>query len=201
MTPEAIRGLQSFLVLTDFQDPDDPQELFSALLLVIQWQKLEAKKPTADNDSLLTGTDAFSQVRIGVILHLATLDRKFFGLAKRMAARTIVRHNPPAPLYCEIAAALLVAGDGPKSRKPALTRNVVIILAIATLTADGFRPTESHAFKGSSRSGCGKVADSLGMAYGAVEGVWTERQAILLEANFDQTEVSNFLRWISLTTV
>ncbi|MFN4160040.1 MAG: hypothetical protein ACK4GO_16790 [Gemmobacter sp.] len=197
MNPEAVAHFRSLCRLRDFLSFDPPEVMFAALLEVARWAKAEQRRPNPANDALLSAASDLTSIQMGLFMHLATIDRAFFNLAKRMAARTLGRHCPPARMYCHMAAALLAAGDGPKSSKPKLARDVVIILAVAAGTDAGWTPTESFKPDRPPRSGCGRLAAALIWDYSNAERVWKAREKRLHEAGFSPDQVSEFSRLIS----
>lgn len=200
MNPEAVAHFRSFCRLRDFACNASPVEMFAALTDVARWAEAERKESAPANDALLSRAIELAEVQMGLLLHLATIDRAFFGLSKRMAARTLVHHYPPAQLYCHMGAALLGAGDGPKNRKPVLARDVAIVLAVGVGMDAGWHPTESADPDKPPRSGCGLIAKALGWEYSRAESIWGERRQRLLVAEFAEDQVSEFLRLISPMT-
>lgn len=191
MTPGAIAGFRGFFRLVDIRTSTDPVGLFAALLSVAKWSVQERVAPGSTNDRVLDETSNFTQVYMGLLFWLATIDRDFFNLSKRMAARTLVRHERVAEIYRQMAAALLVAGEGPKLRKTTLARDVVLVLAVEVGKEAGWLPTES-AGAVAERSGCAKAAAALGMEYSAVEKIWRKREERLVAAGFEPEDVSDF---------
>ncbi|MBL9045966.1 MAG: hypothetical protein JNK34_01455 [Tabrizicola sp.] len=196
MTPEATKGFRDFLRLRDFAGDEDPEGLFEALASLIVWADREGKNPHADNDTLLSRSSDWIQVYMGLLLHLATIDKHFFRLAQRMAARTLTRHDPPARTYRHMAAYLLTA-DPPNTGKPKLARDVIAIIALAVLSEAGVHPTEAPGRGETGRSGCARLGSMLfqsgaGREYKSLEGMWGEREAKLLAAGFSQDSVSEF---------
>lgn len=199
MTPETVERFRSFLHLRDFCASDEPEKMFRALVSIAKWSLAQRKSPDASHDALLSQANDFTQIWMGLLLHLATVDRAFFDLSKRMAARTLVRHDPPAPIYRQMAGMLLFAGDGPSARKTAAARDAAIVLAVAVGVEAGLMPMESHGQQNAPRSGCGIVADELGKTYGAIEKVWLKRHARLSDVGFSSADVSDFFDLIFRT--
>jgi hypothetical protein len=196
VTPETVERFRSFLRLRDFHDSDEPGQTFAALVTIAKWSVAQQKFPNASHDELLTQASGFTHIWMGLLLHLATVDRAFFDLSKRMAARTLVRPDPPAFIYRQMAAMLLFEGDGPKRTKPAAARDAAIVLAVATSVEAGLLPTENRERRNdpTRRSGCGIVAAAIGMEYGTIErAVWNNRHARLVAVGFPASEVSDFL--------
>lgn len=197
MTPEAASGFRDFLCLRDFVGEDEPELLFEALASLIAWARREEQNPHAANDDLLSRASDWAQVYMGLLLHLATIDKHFFRLAKRMAARTLTRHDPPARIYRHMAAQLLTS-DPPRSSKPKLAIDVISIIAITVLWDAGVSPTEAVGADEPSRSGCAKLRSLLianGAApptYAALEKTWGRRRSRLLAAGFSTEAVSEF---------
>lgn len=175
MTSEAIAGFRAFFRLKDVLNGDNPEDPFEALVDMARWAAEERTNPNPDNDALLSHASDFTQVYMGLILWLATVDRQFFNLAKRMAARTLVKHERLSRRYLEMAAALLVAGDGPKHRSPTTARNVAVILAVAVGRDAGRAPTENSPNLSCPESGCARSAALLGMEYSAIAKVWRKK--------------------------
>ncbi|MFP5481152.1 MAG: hypothetical protein ACLGIE_15915 [Alphaproteobacteria bacterium] len=191
MSEDALAALRRFFRLADLLNGDDPEGLFFALVDLAKWSVAEKKRAGAHNDALLSRSTEFTSIYMGLILFLATLDRSFFNLARRMAARTLVRHEKLLPTYRHMAANLLAAGDGPKARKSALARDVALILAVAIIQDTDTKPTENSAHI-RQRSGCGKAAAILGVGYSGVESVWKQKEKRLESAGFSPEEVSEF---------
>ncbi len=99
MTPEATEGFRQFLWLPDILADDEPEEVFNSTAVIAAWSFKQAKKPGAEHDAMLDPLKNRTSLWMGLLLHLATLDPHFYLLSRRMAARTLVRHNPPAPIY------------------------------------------------------------------------------------------------------
>lgn len=129
MTPGATAGFRAFLKLSDIANGDEPEAVFSAMARIAAWSYRQTKESNPALDELLTPLSDQTSLWMGLLLHLATIDFHFFHLAKRMAARTLVRHDPPAKRYREMAAALLVS-DPPSRRKPKLATHVALIIGV-----------------------------------------------------------------------
>ena len=197
MTPETVAAFRDFVRLRDFFGADEPEALASALAQVALWAHRQRERPGADHDALLTPAADFTAIQMGLLLHLATIDRAFFDLARRMAARTLKRHRPAQAIYLDMASALLVAGDGPRSRKPVLARDVAVVLAVAVWTDAGWHPTEALGWNAPHRSGCARVALALGADYQKIEKVWKDRDDRLADAGFSAEDRSAFFMMIS----
>jgi hypothetical protein len=197
VTPEAVAGFRRFFRPRDVVSHDQPEAVFSALVDIARWAERQRGRPDPANDAALSAGTQLGALHMALLLHLATIDRAFFDLARRMAARTLVRHSPPARLYLEMAAALLVAGDGPRGRKPVLARDAAVILAVAAGTDAGWTPTESFDPDRPPRSGCGKVAAAMRWEYSRAEAIWKAREERLHDAGFAPNQVSEFLGMIS----
>lgn len=202
MTPDAVEHFRSFLKLRDFCAQDDPGTVFRALAILPVWADRQRRDPNADHDAMLEPLAEFSSIWMGWLLYLATIDRDYFDLAKRMAARTLSQHHPPAKMYVLMACALLV-GNPPKTRAPKLGSHATMVIAIAIAQEAGRRPTESLSKMGpADRSGCGALAAELGMMglaveYSAVEFVWKRRCRVLRDVGFSEADVSEFFDWFS----
>jgi hypothetical protein len=197
MTPEAITGFRSFLHLPYIALDDDPASVFSAMARISAWSYLQTKETNPALDELLSPLRDNTSLWMGLLLHLSTIDYHFFHLAKRMTARTLVRHDPPAKRYREMAAALLIS-DPPGKRKPKLATHVALVVGVAVAQLVGFKPTES-ARKGGTigQSGCARMmeaTDALGarMDYSGIETAWKERSRILSDAGFTDDDASAF---------
>ena len=196
MTPEAISGFRDFLRLRDFANEDDPEGLFEALASLIVWARREAANPHADNDDLLSRSSDWTQIYMGLLLHLATIDQHFFRLAKRMAARTLTRHDPPARIYRHMAAHLLTS-EPPRTRQRALARDVLAIVALAVGQEAGYQPTEATGQDLAHRSGSARLNEllrrkSAGIGYEALEKLWSRRYSRLSDAGFSAEAISEF---------
>jgi hypothetical protein len=125
MTPEAVATFRGFWHLGDLADCYDPEGLFHAMAAVAAWSFRQAGKPSSAHDAILSGLGDHASLRMGLLLHLGTIDRHFFNLSKRMAARTLVRHDRPALIFRQMAAALLTS-DAPinSSREGGAKRRV-----------------------------------------------------------------------------
>lgn len=192
MTPDVISRFRGFFLLHQIQITDSPEARFAALVSVAKWVVAEKRNPGPENDALLSPAGDDADVYMGLLLWLATIDRSFFNLAKRMAARTLVKHQPVAETFLVMAYHLLMAGEGPKHSRPTAARNVAIVLAISVGTKAGWTPTESHWSTGHPTSGCGKAAALLGMERDAIEKVWIARKRWLTQADFSEHDVSEF---------
>lgn len=194
VTPGATDAFRSFFRLHDLDGQDDPEALFRDLVALVKWRLEQDKANLADLDAMLTYETPNSSIRMGLLMHLATLDGQFHALAKRMAARTIVKPGQVPMIYREMAAALLVSDgppqlmiDGLPKRRPALARQVVWLLAVFVLADAGIAPTESSH---TGRSGCARVAAACGLEYKAIEKVWAKRLKVLVEAGFPPHDIA-----------
>ena len=202
MTPEAESGFREFLWLPDIAADDEPTEVFRSMAIIAAWAFAQAKDAGAQHDEMLAPLRERTSLWMGLLLHLATVDRHFYFLSRRMAARTLVRHNPPSQIYRQMAAALLTS-DPPNTRRPKLAAHTAMVIGVAVGQQCGWRPTEAdHKNRPMSQSGCGKMAEQLaargaGLQYGAVEKVWKARNETLLTAGFLDTDISAFFTHIS----
>lgn len=202
MTPGATAGFRAFLKLSDIANGDEPEAVFSAMARIAAWSYRQTKESNPALDELLTPLSDQTSLWMGLLLHLATIDFHFFHLAKRMAARTLVRHDPPAKRYREMAAALLVS-DPPSRRKPKLATHVALIIGVTVGRELGWKPTEAnHKLKPREQSGCGKMAVALArfggeIDYSGIEKVWKAKEATLLLAGFSGADVSAFFQTAS----
>jgi hypothetical protein len=178
---------------------DDPQRLFDALAIVAKWSVQQRKAPSATHDARLLPLQDDISLWMGLLSHLATIDRDFFFLAKRMAAATLVRLDPPPRLYRHMAAALLTS-DPPTNGRPTLARDVAVTLGVAVGRQLGWYPTEAvkRNVDSSMLSGCGRMAERIGMAYTAVENTWKVREQRLIQAGFSANAASEFFCLTSL---
>ena len=201
MTPEAVNAFKRFLRLRDL-DSDEPEPLFRAMASVIAWSYFQEQNPNANHDALLSDLRDSTSLWMGLLSHLATVDRSFFMLAKRMAAGTLIQKETPAKIYLHMAAALLI-GDPPKQSKPKAARDTAIIIAVAVAHNLGWKPTEGIPDKSSPRSSCGRMCTLLSekyqitIEYTTLEHVWKHRKRRLQAAGFSQDDTSEFLGLIS----
>lgn len=197
MTPEATAKFRAFLHLPDFCINESPEGVFNAMAMLTVWSSKQKVEPSAEHDKMLELLAEHTEIWMGLLLHFATIDHHFFHLAKRMAARTLNRHENLAPIYRSMASDLLVS-DPPTGQKWKLASHAAMIIGIAVVQQLGWRPTESISKTGPmNRSGCGKMAIELGVAYHAIESVWKERIPTLSAAGFSDTEVSAFFGFFS----
>ena len=198
MTPEAVAEFRGFWHLGDLANSDDPEAIFNAMAALAAWSFRQAAKATSAHDAILSGLGNHTALRMGLLLHLGTIDRHFFNLSKRMAARTLVRHERPASIYRQMAAALLVS-DAPKNSSPKAARDVALIIGITVGLELGWFATESEKAGPNTKSACGRMAAALGerfglsIEYSAMVKVWNRREAILQAAGFDEKTVLEFL--------
>lgn len=202
MTPGAVRALRAWFQFDRYLDPDEPEQLFVALMNVAKWRVEQGLGGTRDLDGLVSTPMSDSAPRFGLVMHLATIDTVFFELARRMMARHLVREAKPDELTRHLAAALLDPGEIPKSDKPKLARDVAVVLALCVGKAAGWPPTQNREKAGDGiPSGTARALVFLpALRHSGIERIWTEREARLLKAGFDQTAVSDFLDRISRTT-
>ena len=197
MTPEATAEFRGFLHLPDFCINENPEGVFNAMAVLSVWSSKQRIEPSAEHDRMLDTLTDHTEIWMGLLLHFATVDYHYFHLAKRMAARTLMRHEHLALIYRKMAAVLLV-NDPPKGQKWKLASHAAMIIGIAVVQQLGWRPMESdHKTGPMNRSGCGKMAIELGMAYHAIERVWKDRRATLRGAGFGDAEVSAFFGFFS----
>lgn len=202
MTPEAAGDFRGFLNLLDFNMSDDPEAVFKAMAVLSVWSSKQKKEPSAEHDRMLEPLAEHTAIWMGLLLHLATVDYHYFHLAKRMAARTLMRHEQIALVYRRMSALLLV-NDPPSGKKWKLASHTAIIIGISVVQQLGWRPTESDHKTGlMDRSGCGKMAIELGRLgqkteYYAIESVWKERVPTLNAAGFGDEQVSAFFGLVS----
>ena len=142
MTPEATGHFRSFLRLSDFAN-EEPNALFTAMASTAAWSFRQAQKPGPDHDVMLSNLAESTLLWMGLLSHLATVDRSFFHLARRMAAATLIRQEPLAKMYRHMAAALLVS-DPPVQSKPKVARDVAILIGVAVGQSLGWTPTEAE---------------------------------------------------------
>ena len=208
MTPEAEAGFRSLLSLLDIAADDNPEGIFSSLIKAVAWSFRQSErtqldgKPNSDLDAMLNGLQEHTSLWMGLLPHLATVDRDYFHLAKRMAARTLVRHTAPALLYRQMAAALLVS-EPPRRSKPKAARDALIVIGIAVLQQTSVLPTESYKTTPMTRSGCGRISKELHdvhrltVTYDAIEKVWKNKRSRLHAAGFTEQQASDFLSFFS----
>ena len=202
MTPEATSEFRGFVKLLHFAINDDPEAMFKGMAALSVWSSKQRIQPSAEHDQMLEPSAEHTVIWMGLLLHLATVDDHFFHLAKRMAARTLIRHERPAPIYLRMAADLLVS-DPPDGRKWKLASHAAMIIGITVVQQLGWRPTESdHKTGPMERSGCGRMAIELGKLgqateYHAVESVWKKRVRTLKMAGFSDVDVSAFFGFFS----
>ena len=192
MTPQQNDGFIRFFKLRDL-DTCDAEPLFEALVALIIWDSRERRLPTI-NDAILDKAIETTSVTMGLLLHLATVDRIFYRLARRMAARTLVRHEHVAPVYRHMAAALLDS-DPPRQNKPYVARDTLLILAVAVGQMKGWHPYEATSADRPNRSGCARLArvlaeENVHHNYDAIAKVWTRRREKLSAAGFTAEEIS-----------
>lgn len=198
MTPEAVEEFRGFWQLDDLAICDDPEGVFTSMAAVAAWSFCQAGKPGAGHDAKLSSLGDHTGLWMGLLPHLATIDRHFFDLAKRMTARTLVRHTKPADIYLQMAAALLVS-DPPKTSKPKAARDAVLVIGITVGLQLGWLPTESEKDGPMTRSCCGRMAEILrdifnvSIEYDAIVKVWKNREAVLQAAGFEEKTVLDFL--------
>jgi hypothetical protein len=195
MTPRIIEGFKGFLSLPHIADDDDPQGIFASMASLAAWSERQRREVVVDDD-MLAGLRASTALWMRLLLHLAVIDRNFFSLAKRMAARTLVRHEPPAKVYRHMAAHLLTS-EPPRKPNPTLSRDVALIIGIAVMQNRGLLPTEAEKSGPMNRSGCGLMVEALKvhglvMTYGNVERIWLGRVERLQAAEFNIEDISNF---------
>ena len=199
MTPELTHYLRSWLRLSDVAQDVESEAAFEWFAAVTAWTGRQKTNSDRGNDGLLTQADARPYLHFGLLLHLATIDPRFFDLAKRMTARTISRGKHPHDMYCLLAANLLEA-EPPKQgqTKGALARDVACILGVAVATNMGLRPLQGDRGVAGPRSGCAKLVERVGklgsggFSYGMAESAWRDKEQRLSAAGFDETEVSEF---------
>lgn len=202
MTPEAAADFRGFLNLQDFTINDDPEAMFKAMAVLSVWSSKQKKEPSAEHDRMLETLTEHTAIWMDLLLHLATVDYHYFHLAKRMAARTLMRHEHIALIYRRMSAVILV-NDPPSGKKWKLASNTAIIIGISVVQKLGWRPTESDHKAGlMNRSGCGKMAIELGQLgqtteYHAIESVWKKRISTLKAAGFGDAQVSAFFGFFS----
>ena len=202
MTPEATAEFRGFLNLPDFCVNENPEGVFNALAVLSVWSSKQKTEPSAEHDRMLEPLAEHTEIWMGLLLHLATVDYHYFHLAKRMAARTLRRYENLAPVYRHMASDLLFS-DPPKGKKWKLASHAAMIIGIAVVQQLGWRPTESdHKTGPMDRSGCGKMAIKLGKLgqateYQAVETVWKKRVSKLKSAGFSEVDVSAFFGFFS----
>lgn len=196
MTPHEQASFRRFFELTDLAhvDAEEAEALFDALLEVLVWEIRERQSPGKINDRVLDKAAESTIVGMGLLLHLATVDHKFYQLAKRRAARTLVRQHPVPLLYREMAAVLLDS-DPPRQKKTYVARDALLILAVAVGQTLGWRPTQAPGKNTTNRSGCARIAELIApekanLRYDAIAKVWARRVEKLSAAGFTAENVS-----------
>jgi len=204
LTPEAVGEFRSLFRLRDLAADDDQAPVFESLVSLAVWHYRERANPAASNDEILSSLHHRTALHMGLLMHLATVDQHCFRLARRMAARTVVRNEPLLPFYRR-ATAWLLTSDPPRQRKPLLVRDAVAVMAISVAQTLGLRPTEAEGSKAFGRSGCARFAAGLSergviVEYEALAKVWGQRFARLSAAGFKQDDQSEFFAAISPMT-
>jgi hypothetical protein len=202
MTPGAIRVLRAWFKFDRFLEPDNPEELFDALMKVAKWRVEQGVEIKRDLDGTISEPIEDSLARFGLITHLATIDGVFFEMARRMMARQLIRSPAPDELVRHLAAALLDPGEIPASDKPQLARDVAVIMALCVGQGAGWPPTQNRerANEGVTSGAARAVALLPKLTLLSVEGIWTNRRPRLVQASFDEAAVSDFLPRVSRTT-
>ena len=197
MTPQAVEAFRGFFHLRDLASDDDPEQLFNDLATIIAWTYREEERPGENNDFLFEAVRDRTSIHMGLLLHLSTIDPAFFRLARRMAARTLVRLASPNLLYRSMAAALLESYP-PNQRKPRAARDAIIVIAVAIGQELGWHPTEADGSAQPTRSGAARLANTLSIlgvkmvGYEAIAKVWARRSDKLHAAGFSPSDASEF---------
>lgn len=202
VTPETTESFRSFFRLRDLVGNAEPEAIFRAMASTAAFAFRQSQLPTWENDVLLAELQQSTALWMGLLCHLATIDKSFFYLARRMAAATLVKQEPLAMVYRRMAGTLLVS-DPPVQSKPRIARDVSMLIGVAVSQELGWMPTETEKTGTMNRSGCGRMSELLqrrheiSVGYAAIEKVWKDRHTRLVEAGFSECEVSDFFRMTS----
>lgn len=204
--------LRDFTKLRYFADVDEPEVAFEGLAAIAAWTLLQDLRPEGQHDEMLTRAVRNSPgLLFGLLVFLATVDRRFFMLARRIAAneaKKALQEFPRREPLPEVHAAnlYLLENEPPKSARPALARDVLFILAVAVAQALGLRPYENTSSPANERheprSGCRLLAaridaNGVSITYDAIAKAWKKgrRQKALVDAGFTSAEVEEFF-WL-----
>lgn len=197
MAPEHVAFLRSWMRLTD-HIVDDNDERFKCLAAVIAWSEKQRKSQGKDREADSLVVDAYNGepgLMLALLNYLATLHPSFFLLLRRMAANDLIRRKPTEALR-QVAAVLLVA-EPPQTKRHALAKHLVAVLALCIGHRIGWLPTESSEKKGRGTSGSAKLVQllklhGLSVEYNVIEGAWKRRHEVLEQAGFSKSEVDEF---------
>lgn len=198
MSDSPIERLARCFRLRDFDDFDDAPFIIDFCVRLVAWWHHQADKSLPQFDHLISDRGDQPLRQVNFLLHLSTIDRLYFDLAKRMAAATLRRHNPPDRAYLLIAAQLLT--DEPPSNATKTARDVPMVIANALTAYLGKKPTGKE-----ENSGCGLIRKKLRAEHGVhcsyttIVDVWKNNDKKLTNARIPQAEALEFLRSLSPT--